>query len=106
MNYNYTIDGLILDTFDIADSYLDLGDFIGVTGIAYKNQKSEPTILVDAVQLLSKSISPLPDKHHGLKDTEERYRKRYLDMLNPEVQNRIVRRSKYFSSMRRFFEDA
>ncbi len=90
----------------IVQKYFDIGDFIWANGQAFKNKKWEPTLLVTHIQLLSKSISPLPEKHYGLKDQEERYRKRYLDMLDPEVQNRIVRRSKYFSSMRRFFEDA
>ena len=100
-----TIDHIEVPIFDIVEEYLDLGDFIGCSGGAYKNQKSEPTILIQQIQLLTKAISPLPDKHHGLKNTEDRFRKRYLDMLDPEVQARIIRRSKYFSSMRRFLED-
>lgn len=102
---NYTVDAINLTSFDIVDKYFDVGDFIGVSGIIFKSQRGFPTIMMEHVQLLSKSISPLPEKHHWLQDTESRYRKRYLDILNPEIQARLVRRSRYFSSMRRFFED-
>ncbi len=94
-----------LDIFDVVDGYFDIWDFIGFSGWAYNNKKGQATVAVDQIQLLTKSIAPLPDKHHWLKDQEDRYRKRYLDMLDPEVQARIIRRSKYFSSMRRFLED-
>lgn len=100
-----TIDGKVLDIFDLVDKYFDVGDFIGFSGLAYNNQRSQPTVHIDQIQLLTKAIAPLPEKHHWLKDEEERFRRRYLDMLDPEVQARIIRRSKYFSSMRRFFED-
>lgn len=100
------IEWVTTPTFDIVDRYFDVGDFIGISGIAFKNQRWVPAVSIKAIQLLSKSISPLPEKHHGLQDIESRYRKRYLDMLDPSIQARLIRRSKYFSSMRRFFEDA
>lgn len=102
---NINIEGNTMNIFDIIDTYIDVWDFVGVSGKAFKNQRWFPTILLKQFQLLTKSISPLPDKHHGLKDQEARFRKRYLDMLDPEVQSRLIRRSKYFSSMRRFFEE-
>jgi lysyl-tRNA synthetase class 2 len=95
----------MLSTSNIIQKYFDIGDFIGVNGQAFKNKKLEPTVLASHIQLLTKAISPLPDKRHGMTDIESRYRKRYLDMLDPNIQSRIERRSKYFSSMRRFFED-
>ncbi len=105
MSESIEIDGVVTPTFDIVDRYFDIGDFIGISGTAFKNQRGFPTVSAEAIQLLSKSISPMPEKHHWLQDTEARYRKRYLDMLDPEVQARLIRRSRYFSSMRRFFED-
>lgn len=100
------VDDIQIEVFDFIEKYFDIGDFVGTTGIAFKNQRSQPTILAEKVQLLSKSISPLPNKFHGLSDTETRFRKRYLDMLDPEVQALLERRARYFSSMRRFLEDA
>lgn len=105
MKTELPIDGKILNIFDVIDSYFDIWDFIGFSGWSYLNQRSQATVVVDQIQLLTKSISTLPDKHHGLKDQEDRFRRRYLDMLDPEVHARLVRRSKYFSSMRRFLED-
>lgn len=105
MSESIEIDGVGTLTFDIVDRFFDVGDFIGISGTAFKNQRGFPTVSTEAIQLLSKSISPMPEKHHWLQDIEARYRKRYLDMLDPEVQARLIRRSRYFSSMRHFFED-
>lgn len=99
------IGGVQVEIFDVIERYFDIGDFIGISGFAFKNQRSQPTILAEKVQLLSKSISPLPSKFHWLADVETRFRKRYLDMLDPEVQALITRRAKFFSSMRRFLEN-
>ncbi|MBU3901324.1 lysine--tRNA ligase, partial [Patescibacteria group bacterium] len=63
-----------------ADNF-DIGDFVEVTGELFKTQTEEKTLLVKKVRLLSKSLNQLPDKWHGLKDTEERFRRRYLDLL-------------------------
>lgn len=84
---------------------LDIGDFIEVEGEVFKTKSGEITVLAENLTLLSKSIRPLPDKWHGLKDVEERYRKRYLDILmNPEVKKIFEIRSKLVSAMRRFLE--
>ena len=60
---------------------LDLGDILGVTGPLFKTRTGEVTVAVDAVTLLAKALQPLPEKWHGLKDIEVRYRKRYLDLI-------------------------
>jgi lysyl-tRNA synthetase class 2 len=83
----------------------DLGDIIGVTGLMFKTKTGETTIKVEDVEILSKSLYPLPDKYHGLKDVELRYRQRYVDlMMNPEVQQTFVARSRIIQSMRRYLD--
>ena len=84
---------------------LDIGDFIGAHGIVFKTRRGELTIKVDQFQLLSKSLRPLPEKWHGLKDVEKRYRQRSLDILtNPEVKEAFVKRSKLMTEFRRFLD--
>jgi len=85
--------------------YVDSGDIIGVDGKIIKTKTGQISILVDKIEMLSKSIKPLPEKFHGLKDEEEKYRKRYLDLLlNPEVKNIFMTRNKMMSAMREFME--
>jgi lysyl-tRNA synthetase, class II len=82
---------------------LDLGDFIGVSGKVEKTTAGEISVWVDTVQILTKSIRPLPSQWYGLKDEEERYRKRYLDMvMNPEVKDKFIKRAKIEYSIRKF----
>ncbi len=82
---------------------LDRGDFIGVEGEIFTTHKGEKTLLVKKYVLLSKALLPLPEKFHGLKDEEEKLRKRYLDMIvNPEVREMFVKKSKYYQAMRSF----
>jgi len=86
-----------LDNFDI-------GDFIEIRGILFETKKGEKTIEVADYKILSKSLLPLPEKWHGLQDVEERFRKRYLDMIfNPEVREKSVLRSKIIKEIRDFF---
>ena len=74
------------ENFDFFKKYIDTGDIIGCEGSVMKTKTGEISVLVRKITLLSKSLLPLPDKWHGLKDEEERYRKRYLDLImNPEV---------------------
>ncbi len=81
----------------------DMGDFIGVEGEVFTTHKGEKTLLVKKYTLLAKALLPLPEKWHGLKDEEERLRKRYLDMIvNPEVKEMINKKSKYYEAMRKF----
>jgi lysyl-tRNA synthetase, class II len=82
---------------------LDIGDFIGVYGLLITTQSGELTIDVDDFQVLTKSTRPLPSAWYGLKDVEERYRRRYVDMLmNPEVLQTMQQRSKIINSIRDF----
>lgn len=70
---------------------LDLGDIVGVKGVLFKTKTGETTIKVLDIEVLSKSLYPLPEKYHGLKDVELRYRQRYVDLvMNPEVQKRSL----------------
>ena len=86
--------------YDALDQ-LDMGDFIEATGTAFVTKRGEPTLSVTKYRILAKSLRALPAKWHGLKDTEERYRKRYLDMLaNPEVREKLTTRSKLITAIR------
>ncbi|MFC7682287.1 lysine--tRNA ligase [Paenibacillus sp. GCM10028914] len=88
-----------------AFSILDLGDIIGVSGILFKTKTGETTIKVKNLEVLSKSLYPLPEKFHGLKDVELRYRQRYVDLIiNPDVQKTFITRSKIIQSMRRYLD--
>jgi lysyl-tRNA synthetase class 2 len=83
-----------------------LGDVVGVTGKATKSRRGEPSLIVDELQLLSHIRSPLPDTFHGLTDVEQRYRKRYLDLLmNEEVRHDFVLRARMVTAMRRFLDE-
>jgi lysyl-tRNA synthetase class 2 len=92
--------------FDFFKKYIDSGDFVGVSGIVMKTKTGEVSILVGSVELLSKSLLPLPEKFHGLKDEEDRLRKRYLDILmNPEVKEIFVKKSKFWNTIRKFLSE-
>lgn len=85
---------------------LDLGDFISAEGEIFKTNAGEITVKVASFQLLTKSIRPLPSNWYGLKDTEERLRKRYLDLLiNPEIRELFRLKSKFWAQMRKFMVD-
>lgn len=89
-----------LDNFDI-------GDFIEATGPLIRTKTGEPTVEVAAFRMLSKTLLPLPEKWHGLQDVEERFRKRYLDLLfNGDVKEKFLRRSEIVKKMRQYFLDA
>ena len=84
----------------------DLGDIVGVTGIVFKTKVGELTIKVDHFEILTKSLRPLPDKFHGLKDVEQRYRQRYLDLIvNPDSKKTFITRSLIIQSMRRYLDE-
>ncbi|MDQ0856779.1 lysine--tRNA ligase [Bacillus sp. V2I10] len=83
----------------------DLGDIVGVTGVMFKTKVGELSIKVTSFELLTKSLRPLPDKFHGLKDIEQRYRQRYLDLImNDESKSTFIARSKIIQSMRRYLD--
>ena len=84
---------------------LDIGDWIGAEGRVFKSRRGELTVRVSDFELLSKSLRPLPEKWHGLKDVELRYRQRYLDlMVNPEVRENLMVRVKTIKELRRFLD--
>ncbi len=84
----------------------DVGDIIGATGVLFKTKTDELSIKVDSVKLLTKSLRPLPEKFHGLTDTEIRYRQRYIDLIvNEEVKQTFRLRAKIISFIRQYFND-
>ena len=86
---------------------LDLGDIVGVTGALHKSGKGDLYVQMDDYQLLTKALRPLPDKFHGLADQELRYRQRYVDLIvNPEVRNTFVTRSKVVDFIRGYLNNA
>ncbi|HSF02393.1 MAG TPA: lysine--tRNA ligase [Solirubrobacterales bacterium] len=84
---------------------LDVGDFVGVTGEVFRTRTGELTVAVKAFTFLAKSLRPLPEKWHGLKDVETRYRQRYVDLIvNPDVREVFLLRSRLVQVLRRFFD--
>ncbi|MBN1871032.1 MAG: lysine--tRNA ligase [Candidatus Omnitrophica bacterium] len=89
------------DKFDLVESALDIGDIIGIKGELFKTKTGEPTVKVEDYTVLSKALKPLPEKWHGLKDIETRYRQRYLDLIaNHETRKIFKIRSKIIKSIR------
>jgi lysyl-tRNA synthetase class 2 len=85
---------------------LDIGDIIGIEGSVFKTRRGEVTIEIHTLTLLTKSLQPLPEKWHGLKDVDLRYRQRYLDLIvNPEVKDVFIKRTKIIQAMRRFLDN-
>jgi len=100
-----TQDSLGVDGYRFFRKDLDIGDFIAVEGTPFFTQTGEPTVKVSWLTLLAKSLRPLPEKWHGLKDVESRYRQRYLDLIaNEEVRRIFLTRSRILSAMRRFLD--
>lgn len=92
-----------IDNYKIFSKNIDNGDFIQFTGLAFVTLKGENSLLCKDFKILSKALRPIPDSWYGLKDQEERYRKRYLDiLLNPEVRDMIKKKAKFWQSMRQF----
>lgn len=83
----------------------DIGDIIGVEGFVFRTKKGEISIHAKSISLLSKSLLPLPEKWHGLKDQDMRYRQRYVDLIvNPEVKDTFVKRSRILTEVRRYLD--
>ncbi len=93
------------DKFDFFQDTIDIGDFIEVKGTLFKTKKDEKTVQVSEYRILTKTLLPLPEKWHGLQDVEERYRKRYLDLLmNPEIAQKFKMRAQVYRTIRRILE--
>ncbi|WP_138419967.1 lysine--tRNA ligase [Aquibacillus sediminis] len=92
------------DAYDLFNT-VDLGDIVGVTGVVFKTKVGELSVKAKEFTMLTKSLRPLPEKFHGLKDVEQRYRQRYLDLItNPDSKDTFITRSKIIQSMRRYLD--
>ncbi|MDF2840219.1 MAG: lysS, partial [Clostridia bacterium] len=93
------------EEYELFKTY-DLGDIVGIKGFAFRTKRGEISVHVKEIQLLCKSLQPLPDKFHGLKDPDLRYRQRYLDLIaNPEVKDTFIKRTRIIKAIRRFLDD-
>ncbi|MDP3793156.1 MAG: amino acid--tRNA ligase-related protein, partial [Candidatus Uhrbacteria bacterium] len=98
-------DHLEKNVFELFRDLIDPGDIVEVTGTVFLTKRGEKTLEVKSWKILTKALLPLPEKWHGLQDVELRYRKRYLDLImNEEVRERLVARSKIISAMRQFLD--
>lgn len=98
-------DNLGAERYDAFKKQIDIGDIIGVTGEVFVTHRGEISVSVKQLTLLSKSLTPLPEKWHGLKDNDLRYRKRYLDLIvNEDVKDTFVKRSKIISAVRGYLD--
>ncbi len=94
-----------VDLFKFLDN-LDIGDFVGMKGETFKTRTGEETVIVKELRMLAKSLRMLPEKWHGLKDVETRYRQRYVDLIvNEDVKKVFVARSRIVSEIRRFLDE-
>jgi lysyl-tRNA synthetase, class II len=94
------------DAFNNLKKLIDTGDILGVTGNLKKTEKGELSVNVSTYTILTKSLLPLPDKWHGLTDTEKRYRQRYIDLIiNPQVRQTFRRRAQITASIRRYLDE-
>ena len=94
------------EQYKLFSDLVDIGDIIGVRGVVFRTKRGEPTIEAHGWQFLSKSLRPFPEKWHGLTDVDLRYRQRYLDLIvNPDVQDVFLKRSKVISFIRRYLDD-
>jgi len=98
-----TLDGVGAGTLDAFKRW-DLGDIVGATGSLFKTKTGELSVKCDGVRLLSKALRPLPEKFHGMTDTEQRYRQRHVDLIvNPAARDVFVKRSQIVQAIREFF---
>ncbi len=94
------------EAFKLVEKHLDRGDIVGATGTAIKTKRGQVSLLVSDLRLLSKALRPIPNEWYGLKDTEVRYRQRYLDMImNPQVRKRFELVSRLVNGMRSYLLD-
>lgn len=99
------IDGIGEEAYEDFKKY-DIGDLVGVKGTVFKTHKGEISIKTGSILMLAKSLQPLPEKWHGLKDVDLRYRQRYVDLIiNPEVRKTFITRSRIMKEIRRYLDD-
>ena len=99
------VDAIGAEAYEVFDSS-DLGDIVGVKGTLFKTKVGELSVKVQEFEFLTKALRPLPDKFHGLKDVEQRYRQRYLDLImSQESRSTFITRSKIIQSMRRYLDN-
>jgi len=99
------VDDLGTEAYDLF-KLLDIGDIIGVKGTVFRTKRGEISVNVKEFEILAKSLRPLPEKWHGLKDVDLRYRQRYLDLIvNPEVKDVFLKRIEIIRAMRHFLEE-
>ncbi len=99
------IDILGKEKFDEFFSNVDIGDIVGVKGDVFRTRRGEISVNVSDMEIISKSLLPLPEKYHGLKDVDARYRQRYLDLImNPDVKDTFKKRSMIISEIRRYLD--
>ncbi len=92
--------------FTFVKKYIDVGDIVGIRGFVFRTHKGELTIMINELTLLSKCLRPLPEKWHGLKDIDERYRKRYVDLIvNRNVREVFIKRAEILKLTREFFNE-
>ena len=100
------LDNIGKDNFKLFDKKLDLGDIVGVEGTLFVTKTGEKTVMITQFELLTKSLHPLPDKHSGLVDKEQRYRRRYVDLIvNPEVRDTFVQRAQIIKTIRDYLTE-
>ncbi|WPX09435.1 lysine--tRNA ligase [Anaerocellum danielii] len=100
------IDEVGEEKYEEFKEYYDIGDIIGVKGEVFKTHKGEISVKAKEIEMLTKCLRPLPEKWHGLKDIDTRYRKRYLDLIvNPQVRDTFIKRSLIIRSIRKFLDD-
>jgi len=91
-------------SFDLFSNTVDVGDFIEVTGVAFKTQRGQQSVQAQGWRMLAKSLLPIPTEHFGIKDEELKLRERYLDiLLDPEIRAMIERRSRFWQAIREFY---
>ncbi len=94
------------DKFNFFNEIVDIGDFVETQGTFFTTKRGEKTLEAKDWRMLSKSLRPLPEKWHGLQDVEERFRKRYLDILmNPEIKDILLKKTKFWDTTRNFMKD-
>ncbi|NBD73554.1 lysine--tRNA ligase [Patescibacteria group bacterium] len=100
------VDAMDEANYQLFQAAVDQGDFIEVTGVCFTTQRGQPSVLASSWRMLTKSLLPLPDEWYGLKDEDERFRKRYLDMLmNPEVREMVEQKSRFWRVVREFMQE-